>query len=346
MNRNPTIIDIARKLGLSKSTVSRALAGTPGVKEQTRQAVLDMAAAMHYRPNYMARNLTKSRTRIIGVVVPEFINSFFPSIIIQIQNVFESRGYSVLITQCDNSWEAERRNLQLMEDSMVEGILISVTSSGKNSDYYRTLIAKGTPLVFFNRSDSSVDASSVTIDDYKWSFFATEHLIYTRRKAGQERPRIMHFRGPLDIDLSNSRFRGWSDALAKHHLGPEAGDAVMARDITREEGYRLMSEMIGKGTVPDALFCFNDPLAVGAMKALHEAGIVIPDRIAVMGFSESQSALVVSPELSSVAQPLEEMGETAARLLLAKMEAPDSETVRVVLNASLNIRGSSDPESL
>ena len=229
---------------------------------------------------------------------------------------------------------------------MVEGILISVTSSGKNSDYYRTLIAKGTPLVFFNRSDSSVDASSVTIDDYKWSFFATEHLIYTRRKAGQERPRIMHFRGPLDIDLSNSRFRGWSDALAKHHLGPEAGDAVMARDITREEGYRLMSEMIGKGTVPDALFCFNDPLAVGAMKALHEAGIVIPDRIAVMGFSESQSALVVSPELSSVAQPLEEMGETAARLLLAKMEAPDSETVRVVLNASLNIRGSSDPESL
>ena len=124
MRHNPTIKDIARELGISKSTVSRALAGHPNVSRETRKAVQDMAASMRYKPNYMARNLTKSRTKTIGVVVPEFLNSFFPRIIIQIQNVFEKEGYRVLITQCDESWEAERRNLKLLEDNMVEGILM------------------------------------------------------------------------------------------------------------------------------------------------------------------------------------------------------------------------------
>ena len=344
MRHTATILDIARELGISKSTVSRALSGHPSVKPDTRRIVLEKAAAMHYKPNYMAKNLTKNRTGIIGVVVPEFVNSFFPRIIIQIQSVFESEGYRVLITQCDESWEAERRNLQLLEDSMVEGILISVTSKGKNSDYYASLLSRGIPIVFFNRADDTVDASSVTIDDYKWSFFATEHLIYTRKRMGQPSPRIMHFRGPEDIALSDRRFRGWSDALSKHHLEQTADSVMTAGAITIDEGARIMSSLIRKGAVPDAVFCFNDPLAIGAMKALGEAGIPIPDRISVMGFSESRSALVTTPQLSSVAQPLDEMGKTAARLLLGHIENPERKIARVILNASLNIRASSDPD--
>ena len=122
MIHNPTILDIAKALGISKSTVSRALAGAENVKPQTRKAILDMAEKMRYKPNYMARNLTKSRTRIVGVVVPEFINSFFSRVIIRIQNVFEQEGYRVLITQCNESWEVERKNLRLLEEAMVEGI--------------------------------------------------------------------------------------------------------------------------------------------------------------------------------------------------------------------------------
>ena len=343
MRHNPTIKDIARELGISKSTVSRALAGHPNVSRETRKAVQDMAASMRYKPNYMARNLTKSRTKTIGVVVPEFLNSFFPRIIIQIQNVFEKEGYRVLITQCDESWEVERRNLKLLEDNMVEGILISVAAKGRNTAYYEELLAKGIPLVFFNRTDNSIKASSVSIDDYKWSFFATEHLIYTRRGLGQDVPRIMHFRGPLNIDLSNARYRGYADALVKHHLSTDPAQTVLTRDITRDEGYRLMSQLIGSNAVPDGLFCFNDQLAIGAMRALLKNGVDVPGRVSVMGFSESQSALVTVPALSSVAQPLEEMGKTAARLLLEKIEDPDSEPRKVILNASLNIRGSSDP---
>ncbi len=344
MIHNPTIIDIARELGISKSTVSRALAGSPDVKQETKEVVLKMAEKMHYRPNYMARNLTKHRTRIIGVVVPEFINSFFSRIIIQIQNIFESGGYRVLITQCNESWEAERRNLQLLEENMVEGILISMTEKGKNTDYYNKLINSGIPLVFFNRADRTVDAPRVTIDDYKWAFFATEHLIEVRRRFGNPQPRIMHLKGAEGIAQSTRRYVAYADALAKHRIPFDGQLVVSTNEITKQEGFRLVEKLVAQGNVPDGIFCFNDHLAIGAMKALQHYGIEIPGRVSVMGFSESQSALITTPALSSVAQPLEQMGETAARMLLEKIENPGAEVRQVVLDAVLNIRGSSDPE--
>lgn len=344
MIHTTTILDLARELGISKSTVSRALAGSQNVKAETRKAVMAMAEKMHYRPNHMARNLTKHRTRTIGVVVPEFINSFFSRIIIHIQKIFESEGFRVLITQCNESWEAERRNLQLLEENMVEGILISIAEIGKNTDYYDKLISSGIPLVFFNRTDRTVDASKVTIDDYKWALFATEHLILVRKKLGQKQPRIMHLRGPEGIGPSDRRYIGYVDALAKYRIPFDESLVIKTRDITKGEGFRLMSAQIVQGNIPDGIFCFNDPLAIGAMQALQYHGIDIPGQVSVMGFSESQSALITTPALSSVAQPLELMGETAARLLLDKINNPDSGPQQVVLNAKLNIRGSSDPE--
>ena len=346
MAQNTTIKDIARALGISKSTVSRALADRFDVKPETKKAVIEMAEKMHYRPNPFAQNLIKRRTKIIGVVVPEFINSIFARIIIQIQQVFEREGFHVLITQCNESAEAERRNLQLLEESMVEGILISVTEKGRNTDYYEELIGSGIPLVFFNRAASDVAASRVVIDDYKWAFFAVEHLINIRREMGQPMPRIMHFQGPSEIDLSGLRYRGYADALRKHGLPVDSSLVIRCESITREEGFRLMNRCIVQGMVPDALFGFNDQLAIGAMKALKRKGFHIPQEVSVMGFTESQSALVTEPMLSSVAQPLDKMGETAARLLLEKIQDPASENRTVVLEGLLNVRGSSDPKML
>lgn len=346
MAQNPTIKDIARALGISKSTVSRALADRFDVKPETKKAVLEMAEKMHYRPNPFAQNLIKRRTKIIGVVVPEFINSFFARIIIQIQSVFEREGFHVLITQCNESAEIERRNLQLLEESMVEGILISVAEKGCNTDYYAKLIESGIPVVFFNRASNDVAASRVIIDDCKWSLFAVEHLIRIRRELGQPAPRIMHFRGPTGIDLSGLRHRGYADALRKHGLRVDPSLVVRCESIDREEGFRTMTRCIEQGEVPDGLFCFNDQLAIGAMKALKRHGIHIPQQVSVMGFTESQSALVTEPMLSSVAQPLDRMGETAARLLLEKIQHPAAENRTVVLEGLLNVRGSSDPKML
>ena len=137
---------------------------------------------------------------------------------------------------------------------------------------------------------------------------------------------------------------GYADAMVKHRLNTDPSLVVPSRDFTKEEGFRQMSALIDKGFVPDALFCFNDQLAIGAMRSLLVNGIRVPQQVSVMGFSESQSALVTVPALSSVAQPLEDIGKTAARLLLDKIENPDSKSVKKVLNASLNIRGSSDPD--
>lgn len=346
MAQNITIKDIARKLGISKSTVSRALADRFDVKPETKKAVLEMAQQMHYTPNPFAQNLIKRRTKIIGVVVPEFINSFFARIIIQIQKVFDKEGFRVLITQCNESADAERCNLKLFEESMVEGILISVTEKGRNTAYYQELIDKGIPLVFFNRAENNVEASRVMINDYKWAFFATEHLIHIRQKMGQATPRIMHFEGPKEIDLSNQRYKGYVAALRKYGLEPDSSLIITCDTITREEGTRQMNRCIATGNLGDALFCFNDQLAIGAMKALKRHGIAIPQQISITGFTESQSALVTEPALSSVAQPLDKMGETAAQLLLSKIKDPDAPDSTVVLEATLNVRSSSDPAML
>lgn len=346
MIHKTTINDIAQELGISKSTVSRALAGSEDVKAETRKSVLDMAEKMNYIPNHMAQNLTKRRSKVIGVVVPEFINSFFSRIIIQIQKVFESEGYRVLITQCNDSWEAERRNLELLEESMVEGILMSVTEKGKNKDLYKALIQRGIPIIFFNRDEKGIDTSKVIIDDYKWSFFATEHLIYTRKRMGNEKPSILHFRGPANIDLSKPRLRGYTDAMEKHGLPLTKYSVLSTEVITREEGFRLMCDYLDTNRIPDGVFCFNDQLAIGAMRALKHFGVKIPEQTSIIGFSESQSALITVPALSSVAQPLEQMGLTASKLLLEKIDSPDSPSRTVVLNAVLNIRGSSDPSKV
>lgn len=346
MNKNVTIIDIAKALGISKSTVSRALANKSDVKKETRIAVLDMAKRMHYIPNPFAKNLTISRTKTIGVVVPEFVNSFFPRIIIQIQNFFQQNGYRVLITQCDESYETERKNLSLLESNLVEGILISETEKGKNVEIYDRLIREGIPIVFFNRADPNIHAPKVIIDDYKWAFFATEHLILTRMRLGENSPAIMHFKGPATVDLSENRFRGYCDALSKYRIAYNPSLVITCESFTRDAGQQMTNQIIETGNIPNALFCFNDQLAIGAMKALKHHGILIPQRISIFGFTESQSALVTEPALSSVEQPLEDIGKTAASLLLEKINDPQCEDRTIVLTAKLNVRGSSDPDKL
>ena len=314
MIKHATIKDLAQALGISKSTVSRALADHSDVKPETKRLVLEMAEKMNYRPNPYAQNLIRRRSKVIGVVVPEFVNSFFPRIIIQIQKVFEKEGFNVLITQSGESAEIELKNLHLLENSMVEGIILSVTEKGRNDEYYRRLIDNGIPIVFFNRPSNEVEASEVVIDDFRMAFFAVEHVLYAN---GTKRNRPLHLMGPKGIFNSATRHQGYKQALSKHGIDPAPDTFVQCRDISRECGFETMNAILDGDRIPDAVFCFNDQLAIGALKAIKKRGYRIPEQIAVMGFSESQSALLTEPQLSSVAQPLDLIGETAANLLLA-----------------------------
>lgn len=342
MKKHYTIIDIAKELGISKSTVSRAFNDRYDVKPETRKAVLELAAKMNFHPNPHAANLVSKKTKIIGVVVPEFINSFYPRIIIAIQEQLAKEGYNVLITQSNEDPETELKNLLMLEQNRVDGILISACHGNVNAEQYERIIEHGTPMVFFSRECPSVRASRVGIDDYHFAFFATERLISPADRGGE--CSIMHLVGPDYLPSSCERYRGWKDAIIKNKCSTLKKWELRCKDITQEEGFRKMLEWMKEhpGEFPQGIFAFNDPLAIGAMKALRDTGIRIPEDVRIIGFSESKSALIVEPQLSSVAQPLEDIGKNAVRLLLEKIRDPQSPDRKVVLHAKINIRKSSE----
>lgn len=335
MKKPATIKDIARELGISTSTVSRALSGSWDVKQETRELVRKTAEAMHYHPNPMAVGLITKKSRTIGLVVPELQNSFFSLIINGIQRILNEAGYQLLITQSDESAEIESRNLQLLKNNMVDGIIISTTANcEQNEELYRELLNDGVPLVFFNRVCSRIEAPKVVINNVKMSFWAVEHLIYSGYK------RIAHLSGPDDLSLTRERKAGYAQALRKHGMQVDPTLIVKA-GIYRQDGEEAMKRLLDAGTMPDAVFAFNDPVAIGAMQQIKKRGLRIPEDIAMVGFSESRSALIVEPNLTTIAQPLIEMGEIAARFILRQANGESVGAPVVELDAKLNIRESS-----
>ncbi|MEM9829325.1 MAG: LacI family DNA-binding transcriptional regulator [Bacteroidota bacterium] len=330
-----TIKDVARQLNVSVSTVSRAFNDKYDIRKETRTKILQVADEMGYRPNPIARKLIQQKTLNIGVVVPEFVNSYFPEVIIGIQEVLLDKGYQVLVMQSNECYTTELKNIKALEDSMVDGMIISLSSEVHNNDYYVQMIEKGYPIVFFNRVDENIPASSVIFDDYKWAYFATEHLI----KQGCRK--IYHFSGYQHLSLSRNRIKGYRKAMDKFAI-PYTDDYIIETGFFMDEGQAVMEKLLAEKNIPDAIFATNDPTAIGAMKAIKKAGMKIPDDIALVGFSESKMAEVVDPPLTSISQPTFEIGRTTAELLLRQIEADGFATPKtVVLNGKLNIRESS-----
>lgn len=336
MKRYATIKDIAKELNISTSTVSRALADRWDVKPETRAKVLETAERLNYRPNVLAKNLLSQRTGTIGIIIPEFVNSFFPKVIMGIQEVLYKENYRMLITQSSESHEEELANLHLLENSMVEGIIISVTREGSNSEEYQRIINSGIPIVFFNRVCEATEASKVIIDDRTMAFRAVEHLIQSGYK------RIAHFSGPVKLQLTTERKAGYLDAFEKYGL-PVDESLIIETGVLMEKGIYAMRKLLdSSGSLPDAIFAFNDPIAIGAMKVIKEAGLRIPQDIALVGFSEDVMATIVEPQLTTVLQPMYEMGKQAAILLLEQIRVSKlAKPKTICLEAQLNIRASS-----
>ena len=330
-----TIKDVAKKLNCSVSTISRAFNDKYDIRRETRELILSTAREMGYSPNPMAKRLLKQCSNQIGVVVPEFINPFFPEVIIGIQEVFLKKGYQVLIMQSNESYINELENVKAMENNMVDGLILSLSLETMNVEYYKNLIVQGFPLVLFNRVSNELETHKVVIDDYKWAFFATEHLIYQGYK------KILHFSGPAGLTFTQNRKNGFIDAHRKHKL-PIDNNTIIETGLMISDGEREMEKLIQNDNIPDAIFAVNDPTAIGAMKVLKKNGLKIPGDVALVGFTESQLAQLVDPPLTSVAQPTKEIGRTAARLLLDQIESKGIFVPQtVVLNGRLNVRESS-----
>jgi DNA-binding LacI/PurR family transcriptional regulator len=330
-----TIKDVAKALNVSVSTVSRAFNDKYDIRKETRDFILTKSREMGYHPNPIAKKLRSQCSFNIGVVVPEFINPFFHEVIIGIQDVLFKAGYQVLIMQSNESTENELENIKTLENNMVDGIIISISQETSNIDYYRKLTKEGFPLVMFNRVADEINVPKVIFDDYKWAFFATEHLIYQGYK------KIFHFSGPKVLGLCQKRAQGFQDALKKHRI-PVSADLIIETGLQIADGERMIQKLIDEKNLPEAIFCVNDMTAIGTLKKLKQNGFKIPTDVALVGFTETKAAELIEPQLTTVAQPTFEMGQIAAKLLLEQINSKGNFVPQeIVLNGRLNIRDSS-----
>ena len=241
----------------------------------------------------------------------------------------------MLIMQSNESAINELENIKALENNMVDGIILSILHETDNIDYYQNLIDRGFPIVLFNRTTDKLNVSKVIFDDYKWAFFATEHLIY------QGYQNIVHFSGPENLEISRQRIKGFNDALKKHKI-KISPSKIIKTGLMISDGEKAMQNLIDADVLPEAVVCVNDPTASGVMKTLRKNGLKIPNDVAVVGFTETKTADLLDPPLTSVAQPTFEMGQIAAKLLLDQINSNNTFVPQtIVLNGRLNIRESS-----
>lgn len=328
-----TIKDIAKELKISKSTVSRALADDHNVSEQTKEKVLELANKLGYRRNEMAANLRKKNSFTVGIIVPEMITPFFMYVIVSIQEELNRQNFKVIITQSHEDADAELYNLKLMEKYRVDGIIMSICDRKKNIREYIRLKDKGIPIVFFDRIPDNVYASKVVVDDYKKSFFMMEHLIRSGRK------RIVHLSGPERIPNTHERRRAYIDALNKFKIDIDP-ELIIDGENQRSEGERVIKEFLCKKISFDAIFCFGETLAIGALNYLQSQGIRVPEDVAICGFSGTYLGTIVTPQLTAIQQPFDKMGKVAAELIIEQVKDSEAPCQTITLDAEIVIRQS------
>lgn len=336
MRSNPvTIKDIARILGISPSTVSRALKDHPDISVETKKAVNELAAQLKYQPNAIALSLKQSRSNTIGVIIPEIVHHFFSSVISGIEDVAYNAGFTVMICQSNEKYDREVANANMLLSHRVDGVLVSVAKEATNYDHLKTLRERGLPLVFFDRIVSGIAADQVIIDDEEAAYKATRHLIEGGRK------RIAHFSGPEHLLIGHNRKAGYLRAL--NEAGLQVDESLIIQADNYEKANIAVRRLVDRDNIPDGIFATNDLTAVGAMQALQKLGIQIPQQVAIIGFSDGRLSGIASPQLSSVDQHGYEMGTIATEILLKRILNPEEnyKPITRVLEGKLVIRDSS-----
>ena len=308
-----TIKDIAKVLGISVSTVSRALKNHPDISDETKEHVNELAQKLNYKPNALALSLRNNKTNTIGVIVPEVVHHFFSSVISGIEDVAYDRGYNVLMCQSNESYEREVINATTLLSNRVDGVLISVSKSTFNFDHLRNFLNQNIPMVFFDRICPDITTDRVIFNDEAGAFMATEHLI----NAGCKH--IAHFAAPLNLLIGQGRLAGYQRALKLHSI-PYDPSLILHCD-TRDDCRILAPDFLALHPEIDGLFAVNDSTAISAMQQIQKIGKSVPDDIAVIGFGDGPNALIAYPSLTTVEQKGYEMGMEAISLLLQKIES-------------------------
>jgi LacI family transcriptional regulator len=331
-----TIYDIAKKLKISASTVSRGLQDHPAISKKTKKMIFDMVDKMGYRTNHFARNLRTSKTNTIGVLVHELNSNFITSVLAGIEKVTAEEGYDIIIAHSSERYEKEAANAQNLFDKRVDGLIASLAFDTRNLDHYNSFMEKNVPVLFFDRVEQDGKNTVVIIDNAKCGYLATDHLI----KQGCKR--IAHVTSSLKRNVYSQRYKGYRDALFDNNI-PFDESLVIVQDLSEKSGVDAALKMLKMTPRPDGVFLTNDFVAAVCMRTLKEHGLSIPKDIAVVGFNNDAVGTLIEPALTTINYPGEDMGEIAARNLINHLKGISSlhQTNTIVVRSELIVRKSS-----
>jgi LacI family transcriptional regulator len=328
------MLDIARDMGVSLMTVSKALRSHTDISDETKRRVLKRARELNYRPNWIARSLVTRRTYMVGLIIPDLMNSFFAEVAKGMARKLEPLGYQIVISNSGEIPNAELRDIEALLDRSVDGIIIAVAQANVCGELFNTLESRKIPYVLIDCLPTEFKGHFVGVKDEEIGIMATEHLIE------QGCRRIAHLRGPAN-STGIGRLRGYRRSLAKHGL-KATPEYVVSGEHGDSTGFEGMRKLLVVTPPPDGVFCYNDHLAAGAMKAILDAGLKVPDDIAVIGAGNLHYSDLLRVPLSTIDQSSSLIGETAASLLVECIEAKRPGTARrVIIPPRLIVRESS-----
>ncbi len=331
-----TIHDIAKKLNITASTVSRALKDHPRISDETKKAVQKVAEKLNYQANHIAAALRNGKSNTLGIIVPTADRSFFASVIRGIEEIANRAGYNVMICQTYDSYQKEVDSVEALLKVRVDGIIISHGKETEDFNHLKAVKDKGIPLIMFDRSNDEVGVSQVVIDDYFGAYKAVEHLVE------QGCTRIAHFTNTRKISIFKERLRGYREALQNNGLKFDPA-LIVESNLQLEDGRDSMIHLLSQKTIPDAIFSASALGAVGAMQVLKERNIKIPDDVALVAFSNEVYTSFIEPPLTAVDQHSMRMGNSAAEVFLEQIALKDKLFIpqTTVLRPELIIRASS-----
>jgi LacI family transcriptional regulator len=334
-----TIKDIAKALGLSISTVSKALHGSHEISKETKAQVLAYASQYNYKPNPIAQSLKKGRSKSIGVIVCNIDNNFFSQAINGIESVARQKDYNVIITQSRESYDREVANSEHLSSRSVDGLIISLSAETRNVDHLVRLHQKGLPIVFFDRVTDAIATHQVIADNYKGAYEATRHLLQ------QGFRRIAHITSSHSLSITSERLQGYRQALEDAGIQPDPRYIKLCEHggMIQEETRQALMQLLEMQDRPDAIFTASDRLSTTTLSLLRQMRIEIPGQIALVGYTNSISADIFNPSLTAVVQPALEMGQQITELLIQLIESkhPVTSFQKHVLATELKIRDSS-----
>ena len=328
-----TLNDIAQKLGVSIITVSKALRGHPDISHNTAELIKKTAEELGYSPNFMARNLAARKSNTIGVVLPQIAHHFFSSIMDHIYSYARMNNYEVFLTVSQENAEMQKKQIQTLLSMRVDGIIISISQDTEDFGIFEAATSRQVPLVFMDRIPNLNNCNTVTVDDRGGAYKVIDHAI----KLGYKK--IGHFAGYTNINIGRERMLGFRQAMSDHGLEINY-DWILEGDFGEKSGYDSFMKLYHEKNLPDLILAVTYPVAIGIYMAAQEVGMKIPDDIDLICFGNSQVQNFLSPPLSCINQPTEQLAAKSMELLLDNIDnIGNFQNKNIVIDTDLILRG-------